>query len=108
MRDKLLRLDLDRMLSIEECIDLSAYARSLEYEYEFLEIDMPEALNRSIVVLRDEITKRKRAEDESELRKLQGALDGLKSASERKTDVLAQIAAVQKRLGLKPAKGATR
>jgi hypothetical protein len=104
MRDKLMKLDLDRLLTIDECVELSAYARGLEAEYEHLEMDVPETVANAIAALRGEITRRKRADDEAELRKLQGALDGLKTQSERKNDVLNQMAAIQRRLGLRPAK----
>jgi hypothetical protein len=101
---KLKELQLDRILDMEEAVALSAYARSLENEYGFLELTMPEWLVKSSDVLREEIARRTRAADLATLKALEGELEGYKTIGEKRTEAQRRLGDLQKKLGLSPAK----
>ncbi len=100
MLDRLKELNLDRLLNLEEAVNLSAYARSLEAEYEALGLDPPEWLERSVFNLREEIAKRTKAKDLSDLKALQSELESYKTVNEKRNDAQRRLADLQKRLGL--------
>jgi hypothetical protein len=104
MLQALKNLNLDRVLDMDEAVTLSAYARNLENEYGHLQISAPEWLEKSTTVLRDEIDRRTRAADMAELKRIEAELEGYKTTSERKTEAVKKMAALQNKLGLTPAK----
>lgn len=102
--EKLKGLNLDRVLEIDEAVELSAVARSLESEYDALGIDTPGWLRQASDTLREEIAKRTQAAELAKLKTLEAQLESLKTAAEKRRDIERQIAEAQKRLGMAPAK----
>lgn len=104
MLEKLKSLNLDKILDMDEAIALSAYARSIETEYDTLEIPVPEWIVKSTDVLRSEIARRTHAADMAELKRIEAELEGLKTQGERKSDAQRRLTALQGKLGLSTAK----
>jgi len=104
MLEKLKGLNLDRLLDMDEAVALSAYARSLEAEYEALELGIPEWLVKACDVLREEIARRTRATALAELKEIENRIEGYKSVSERRSEDQKRLADLQKRLGMSTAK----
>ena len=104
MLEKLKSLNLDRLLDMDEAIALSAYARSLEGEYEALEMPVPDWLVKSTDVLREEIARRTKAADLAELKRIESELEGYKTVGEKKIEAQKRLASLQGKLGLSPAK----
>lgn len=104
MRDKLKQLNLDRILDIEEAVEMSAYVRTQENEYGFLELPLPEWLVKAGDVLREEIARRTRAADLATLKALEGELEGYKTIGEKRTEAQRRLGDLQKKLGLSTAK----
>ncbi len=100
MLQQLKQLNLDRILDIDEAIVLSAFARQQTDEYGELGLPVPEWLEKATEVLREEIARRCRSEKMAELRRLEGEIEGLKTATERRQDAQRKLAALQKDLGL--------
>jgi len=103
MLEKLKQLNLDRLLDTDEAVALSAYARTLEAEYEALALDEPEWLVKATATLREEIARRTKAADLAKLREIEAELEGYKSVSERKTEAQRRLAEIQRKLGMVPA-----
>lgn len=101
---KLKEMNVDRILDLDEAVALSAEARSMETEYATLGMQPPEWLDRASTTLREEIAKRTRAADLAALKAVEAELESLKTASERKADAASRLAALQKKLGMAPAK----
>jgi hypothetical protein len=97
-------LSVDRLLDIDEAVSLSAYARGLETEYGWLEMPVPEWLEKSTNVLREEIARRTRQADLAKLKDLEAELDGYKSVGERRDEARRRLTEIQKKLGIAPAK----
>lgn len=93
-------LNLDRIIETEEAVALSAYARSLEGEYESLEIPVPEWVAKATDTLRQEIARRTHAADLAEMERIQRELDGYKTVGERKGEALKRLGTLQKKLGV--------
>src|SRR5271165_1626730 len=104
MLEKLKTLNLDRLLDMDEAVTLSAYARGLENEYEFLEIPVPEWLTKASDVLRQEIARRTHAADLAALKALEGELEGYKTIGEKRTEAQKRLGDLQRKLGLSTAK----
>jgi len=100
MLEKLRELNVDRLLSLDEAVNLSAFARALEAEYETLGLDQPEWLERSILNLREEIVKRTKAKDLADMKALEAELESYKTTNEKRNDAQRRLANLQKRLGL--------
>jgi len=98
------KLNLDAVIEMEEAIALSAYARTLEAEYAELDMLAPEWISKASETLREEIARRSHAADMAELKRLQGEIDGYKTASEKRAEAQNRLAAMQKKLGLATAK----
>lgn len=92
--------NLDRLLEIEDAVALSAYARSLENEYGYLEIAAPEWLEKSSNILRVEIARRTHASNLAELKRLENELEGYKSIGEKRSEAQKRMGDLQKKLGL--------
>ncbi len=104
MLEKLKNLNLDRLLDMDEAITLSAYARSLDNEYELLGIPVPEWLTKATDVLRAEIGRRTHAADMAALKALEGELEGYKTVSEKRNEAQRRLGELQRKLGLSTAK----
>ena len=100
MLQKLKSLNMDRLLELEEVIELAAYARAQMAEYEANEVAVPDWLTNVTNLLREEIARRARAALLEELRSVEREIDGYKSVSDRRTDALKRQARLQSRLGL--------
>ena len=100
MLEKLKSLNIDRLLDLDEAVSLSQYGRALEAEYGELGLAVPEWLQKSLNVLREEIARRTKAADLAALKSVEVELEGYKTVSEKKTDAQRRLAALQKRLGL--------
>jgi hypothetical protein len=101
MLEKLKALNVDRLLDLDEAVSLSQYGRALEAEYgEWLGLPVPEWLQKSLNVLREEIARRTRAADLAALTAVETELESYKTVGEKKTDAQRRLAALQKRLGL--------
>ena len=103
MLEKLKSLNLDKILEMDEAIALSAYARSIEAEYEALDMAVPEWIIKATDVLRQEIARRTHAADAAEMKRLQGELDGYKTVSEKRNEAQRKLASLQKKLGMSAA-----
>jgi hypothetical protein len=103
MLEKLRNLNLDRVLDMDEAVTLSAYARGLENEYEFLEIAVPDWLVKASDVLRQEIARRTHAADLAALKALEGELEGYKTVSEKRNEAQKRLGELQRKLGLSTA-----
>lgn len=104
MLERLKSLNLDKILDMDEAIALSAYARSIESEYETLEIPVPEWIVKSTDILRTEIARRTHAADMAELKRLEAEIEGYKTATEKRSEAQKRLAAMQGKLGLSTAK----
>lgn len=101
---RLKSLNLDRVIELEEAVELSASARSMMDEYQHLDIPVPEWLEKCSDVLREEIGRRTHAATMSELRRVEAELDSLKTQGERKLEAQNRLKALQNKLGLSTAK----
>ena len=99
-REKLKNLNLDRILDLEEAVEMSAGAREFANEYELLELPVPEWLVKQTDLLREEISRRVRANDVAELQRLETELAGYMSVGEKKTAALNRLKLLQGKLGL--------
>jgi hypothetical protein len=106
MLEKLKQLNLDKILEMEEAVQLSAFSRSLEGEYEALELPVPDWLVKATDILREEIARRTRASKLSELKNLEAELEGYKTVTEKRTEAQKRLADLQKQLGLSKAASA--
>ena len=98
---KLLKgLNLDAIIETEEVVALSAYARSLDAEYEALDMPVPEWITKSTETLRQEIARRTHAADMAEIQRIERELEGYKTTTERKNDATKRLAALQKKVGV--------
>jgi hypothetical protein len=97
-------LSVDRLLDMDEAVALSMYARGFEAEYEALEMPIPEWLEKSSNVLREEIARRTKAADLADLKRLEAELEGYKTVGEKKTEATRRLAALQAKLGLSATK----
>ena len=97
-------LNLDRVLDMDEAVAISADVRVLEAEYGELEIPVPEWLVKSADVLREEIARRTKAAKLAELKRLEGEIEGYKSATEKRNEAARKLAALQSELGMSPAR----
>lgn len=102
--EKIKGINLDRLLEVDEAVELSAVARTLEQEYTNLELPVPGWLTQASDLLREEIAKRTRASDLARLKELEAQLESFKTVSEKKSEALRALAELQKKLGLTPAK----
>jgi DNA-binding LytR/AlgR family response regulator len=93
-------LNLDKIIETEEAVALSAYARSLDAEYEALDMTVPEWISKSTETLRQEIGRRTHAADMAEIQRIERELDGYKTTTERKNDAQKRLAALQKKVGV--------
>ena len=98
--EKLKNLNMDRVLDNDEAIALSAFARQQIAEYEALEQAVPEWLEKSTDVLRTEIARRNRADDLRRMKEIEGRLETYRSPKQKEANDLAELAKLQKRLGL--------
>ena len=105
---KLQAMNTDAMLAIEELMELSAYARGLENEYEQMEQPVPEWLITATDTLRTEIGNRTRAADMAALKNLQAELEGYKSVNEKRNEATKRLADLQRKLGLGTAAAGSR
>lgn len=104
LMEKLKALNLDRILEVDEAVELSAFARSLESEYATLDLPTPAWLQQAGDTLREEIARRTRAADLAALKEVEAQIESLKSASEKRKEAETRLAALQKKLGMAPAK----
>lgn len=102
MREKLKALNLDRILDIDEAVEMSAYARTLEMEYGTLDLPTPEWLVKSSDLLREEIARRTRANDLAMLKAVEAEIESYKTAAEKRTEAQKRLANIQKKLGMTP------
>lgn len=93
-------LNLDRVLDNDGAVWLSAEARLMEQEFAALGQAVPEWLEKSATILREEIARRNRASVLEEMKRVERELEGLKTANERKQDAQRRLAALQKQLGM--------
>ena len=103
--EKLKNLNMDRVLDNDEAVSLSAFARQQIAEYEILEQPVPDWLEKSTDILRTEIARRNRSEDLRRMKELETRLEGYKSPKQKEANDLAELAKLQKRLGLSKAVG---
>ncbi len=98
------QLNTDKMLEVDELVEVSAFARTIEQEYTELELPVPGWLQDSVNILREEIAKRTRASDLAKLKDLENRLEGFKTVNEKRNEAQRELAALQKKLGMAPAK----
>ncbi len=106
MLAQLKSLNVDRLLDMDEAVALSSYARTLEGEYEMLDLPVPEWIVKSTDVLREEIARRTKAADLAELKRIENELETYKTVGEKKTEAQKRLAQLQNKLGLSTAKSA--
>ncbi len=104
LTEKLKALNLDRVLDLDEAVELSSFARILEQEFVNLELPVPGWLQAAGDTLREEIAKRTRASDLALMRDLESQLEGFKTVTEKRRDAEKRLADLQKKLGMAPAK----
>lgn len=100
MLEKLKQLNVDKILDMDEAIALSAYSRGLANEYVELDMAVPDWIEKATEVLRQEIQRRTHAADMAELKRIQGEIEGYKTATEKRTEAQKRLAALQGKLGL--------
>ena len=100
MLEKLKRLKLDAMLTLDEPIELYAYARQLETGYVENDIEVPEWLTAGLETLREDISVRRRNAAIAEMRDLEASIEGFKTQNEKKADAQRRLAKLQKLVGL--------
>jgi hypothetical protein len=93
-------LNVDKMLDIEEAVAMSAEARTLEHEFESLELAVPGWLQTASGVLRAEIERRTHASDLARVREIEAELESYKTTGEKKAEAQKRLAALQKKLGM--------
>lgn len=93
-------LSVDRILEMDEAIAMSAQLRLFETECAQLGQPIPEWVEKSSNVLREEIARRTHAGDLAELRRIESELEGYKTVSERRTDAERRLDAVRRKLGI--------
>ena len=92
-------LNLDRIIETEEAVALSAYARTLQGEYEALEIPVPDWVAKASDTLRQEIARRTLAADLAEMERIQRELDSYKTVvGERNGEALKRLGTLQRKL----------
>jgi hypothetical protein len=92
--------NLDSLLNLEELVERSAYVRAVELEYQELGVDVPEKLADAGVVIRKAIANRTHAADLARLKAIDSNLDSLKTANQRKEELLAEQEFIKQRLGM--------
>jgi hypothetical protein len=100
MKEKLKQLNIDRLLDLDEAIEMSAAARVMAEEYAIFALPIPDWLERASATLRDEIAKRIRAGKLARLKQLETRLETYKTPNEKKKEDLAELAKLQNDLGL--------
>ena len=94
------QLNLDRILDTDEAVTLSAFARQQSIEYGELGLPVPEWLEKSTEILREEIARRNRSAKLAELKNLESEIEGYKTQAEKRSEALRRLSALQKDLGL--------
>ncbi len=97
--EKLKTLNVDRILEMDEAVALSAYARGIADEFEALQMDAPEWLQKSTIVLREEIERRTHAGDLAQMANLEREIEGYKTVGEKRTAAAQRLADLKKKLG---------
>lgn len=95
MLNKLKNFDALRM-SVEELLELSAYARALKAEYDYNNMDIPEWLEGQIKSLKREINTRNAEALEARKRDLEARLEGLKTNREKREELEKELAKLNK------------
>jgi hypothetical protein len=96
-------LNINRLLDLDEAMELSAGARAMASEYEAFGEPVPDWLEKASGVLREEIAKRIKANKLARVRQLEARLENYKSPTEKKKEDLAELARLQRELGMTPA-----
>ena len=91
MLEKLKNLDVDRP-DLEELIYLSAQARALRAEFEAESVEVPEWLDNSARALKREVRTRLANSVDKRVREIKSRLDALKTPSEKKAELEAELA----------------
>lgn len=97
MLDRLKTLNIDAM-SLEEAIELSAFARSLQSEFAQQQVTVPEWLDSRMKELSREIKTRNADALEKRLRELKGKREGLEDANTRRQRIDEEIAILEAKL----------
>jgi ATP-dependent Lon protease len=95
MLNKLKNFDALRM-SVEELLELSAYARGVKAEYEYSNMEVPEWIETQIKTLKREINTRNAEALEARKRELEVRLEGLKTTREKREELEKELAKLNK------------
>jgi DNA repair ATPase RecN len=87
----------DRM-DLDELVALSAFGKSLRAEYEALQLEEPEFVAVQINTLKREIRSRVADKLEARKRELANRIDSLKTPKEKKAELEAELAKLEKQL----------
>lgn len=98
MLQRLKTLDVDRLIDMEELVELSTLARSLKAEFVEHELDVPEWLSDKAKTLNREINARNQDAIERRLRELKNRRETLETPAERKKKINAEIQQLEAKL----------
>lgn len=96
--DRLRNLDVER-LSLDEAIELSAFAKILRVEFEAQQSEVPDYVSLALKSLGREIHARQADALEKRLRELKLRREALKPAEKRRQETDDEIAALEAKLG---------
>lgn len=96
--EKLKGLNLDRM-EFDEAVELYAHATLIEGAYKNFETEQPEWLVEALGALQKDIRDRRRDAIAHELKLTDAALNGLKTVTEKKAELLAKQERLKAQLG---------
>lgn len=94
MLERLKNFDVERA-DVEELVALSAFARQLTEEYKLQLIASPEWLEIRTAELKREIGTRQADIRAKRVREIKAKLNGLKTAEEKRTELAAELAALE-------------
>lgn len=94
MLERLKNLDVER-LDVDDLVALSAFGRQLTEEYKTLQIAAPEWLETRTAELKREIGTRTADIRAKRIREIKSRLAALKTTEEKKTDLAAELAALE-------------
>jgi hypothetical protein len=95
MLDVLMGFSAINRMTMEQMVELSAYARQLEAEFKAVEVKEPENIVAQVKLLRREIKLRVADEKERTLREMKRTRASLRTTEEKRAELDKQIAALE-------------
>lgn len=84
--------------TIDEMVEVSADARSVEAEYGQLKVSVPDALTSGVATLRKAIQFRIQDKMEKDLKSLKAQMEAMQTVQEKRDKIAAQVAALEAQL----------